>query len=414
MLRGRGELDVSGNVQKRPNGKWRARHRDAGGREHARHFARKVEAERWLASVEVTKARGVWLNPAAGKVRLGDWAEQWLGGQVQLKPSTRARYGLILRKQVLPTWSRVPLSAVTYSDVSDWVKILSSSHLSASSVRQAHRVLSLVLAHAVRDGRISKNPAEGVRLPRAVRSHMIFLTHGQVAKLADACQPHDTLVYVLAYTGIRWGEAAALRAGRIDLVRRRLAIDEATSEVGGHVIFGTPKSHKRRSVPFPQFLTDPLRAATAGKVAVDLVFTAPEGGVLRNTNFRSRVFDRAKKELGLPGLRVHDLRHTAASLAIAAGANVKAVQSMLGHASAAMTLDVYAGLFTDDMDAVAERLDAAVSQARADSLRTAEGLRLLPSVEETASQAADLGKRVVGPVGLEPTTYGLKVRCSTN
>lgn len=128
-------------------------------------------------------------------------------------------------------------------------------------------------------------------------------------------------------------------------------------------------------------------AATAGKAADDLVFTAPGGGVLRNTNFRSRVFDRAKKELGLPRLRVHDLRHTAASLAIASGANVKAVQSMLGHASSAMTWDVYAGLFTDDMDAVAERLDAAVSLARADSLRTAEVLRLAPRAEAKGSQA---------------------------
>ena len=114
-------------------------------------------------------------------------------------------------------------------------------------------------------------------------------------------------------------------------------------------------------------MTDPLAAATACKGSDDLVFTAPGGGVLRNTNFRSRVFDRAKKELGLPGLRVHDLRHTAASLAIAAGANVKAVQSMLGHASAAMTLDVYADLFESDLDAVAESVgkmwaDRAVSQ----------------------------------------------------
>jgi len=246
-------------------------------------------------------------------------------------------------------------------------------------------VLSLVLDHAVKDGRISKNPAKGVRRPRAARSHMIYLTHGQVDELAVACEPDGTLVRVLAYTGIRWGEAAALRVGRVDLTRRRLSIDEATSEVGGRVIFGTPKTHKQRSVPFPAFLTDPLAAATAGKGADDLVFTAPGGGVLRNTNFRSRVFDRAKKELGLPGLRVHDLRHTAASLAIASGANVKAVQSMLGHASAAMTLDVYAGLFTDDMDAVAGLLDAAVSQARADSLRTAEVLRLAPGTEAKGS-----------------------------
>lgn len=301
VLHGRGELEVSGNIQKRPNGKWRARHRDAAGREHARHFVRKIDAERWLASVGVAQARGEWLDPAAGKVRLGDWAEQWLKGQVQLKPSTYALYGLILRKQVLPTWSRVPLSAVTYSDVSAWVQMLSSSHLSASSVRQAHRVLSLVLDHAVRDGRISKNPAKGVRLPRAARSHMIFLTHGQVDQLAVACEPDGTLVRVLAYTGIRWGEAAALRVGRVDLRRRRLAIDEATTEVGGRVIFGTPKTHKQRSVPYPAFLTEALMAATAGKADDDLVFTAPGGGVLRNTNFRSRAFDRAKKKLGLPG-----------------------------------------------------------------------------------------------------------------
>jgi len=92
---------------------------------------------------------------------------------------------------------------------------------------------------------------------------------------------------------------------------------------------------------------------------------------MRNHNFRSRVFVPAAKKIGMPGLTPHDLRHTAASLAVQAGANVKAVQRMLGHASAAMTLDVYAGLFNDDLDAVADRLDAAAAAARADYLRTA-------------------------------------------
>ena len=109
----------------------------------------------------------------------------------------------------------------------------------------------------------------------------------------------------------------------------------------------------------PRFLVDDLAAQTAGKAATDLVFTAPEGGVLRVGNFRRRHFDRAAREVGLDGLTPHELRHTAASLAIASGASVKSVQRMLGHASAAMTLDVYSGLFDDDLDAVAERLDAA-------------------------------------------------------
>ena len=401
-------------MHKRPDGKWRARYRDPSHREHARHFSRKVDAERWLAVMEVSISRGEWLDPADGKVRVGDWAGQWLAGQVQLKPSTLARYELILRKQVLPTWERVPLSKVTFAEVGVWVQELSASHLSAASVRQAHRVFSLLLDHAVHDGRLARNPAKGARLPRVSPAHMVFLTHEQVDQLAVACAPYDTLVRVLAYTGIRWGEAAALRVGRVDLERRRLSIDEATSEVRGEVIFGTPKTHKRRVVPFPAFLTEPLTELMAGRGPDQLLFTATGGGVLRNTNFRSRVFTQAKADLGLGTLRIHDLRHTAATLAVAAGANVKVVQRMLGHASAAMTLDVYAGLFADDLDSVAERLDAAATQSRADSLRTADVLSLAEARTKKASQGGDLRKYMVGPVGLEPTTYGLKVRSSTN
>ena len=121
----------------------------------------------------------------------------------------------------------------------------------------------------------------------------------------------------------------------------------------------------------PRSLVDALVEHVAGKDPDDLVFTTPRGDVMRNHNFRSRVFVAAAKQIGMPGLTPHDLRHTAASLAVHAGANVKAVQRMLGHASAAMTLDVYAGLSGDDLDAVADRLDAAAAAARADSLRTA-------------------------------------------
>jgi integrase len=128
------------------------------------------------------------------------------------------------------------------------------------------------------------------------------------------------------------------------LKRRRIEVVEAITEVHGRVIVGSTKTRQRRSVPIPRFLADDLAAQLAGKAPGDLVFTAPEGGVLRNTNFRPQFFDPAAEKAGLPGLTPHELRHTAASLAVAAGANVKAVQQMLGHASAAMTLDDYAGL----------------------------------------------------------------------
>jgi integrase len=136
-------------------------------------------------------------------------------------------------------------------------------------------------------------------------------------------------------------------------------------------------------VPIPRFLVDELAEHVAGKPRDALVFTAPNGGPLRNTNFRPRIFTPAADAVGLAGITPHDLRHTAASLAIAAGANVKAVQRMLGHASASMTLDVYAGLFGDDLDAVATRLDEAVAARDADYLRTGT----------TDGTVIDLGKR---------------------
>lgn len=130
-------------------------------------------------------------------------------------------------------------------------------------------------------------------------------------------------------------------------------------------MLSTPKTHERRSVPFPAVLADELAALMVGKDRNALVFTDMRGGVLRNSNWRARVFAPAvaacqKSDDSFPSITPHDLRHSAASLAISAGANVKAVQRMLGHAKASMTLDVYAYLFDTDLDAVAVELDAAI------------------------------------------------------
>lgn len=336
---------------------WRARWRDPSGASRSRAFTRKTDAERHLVGVESAKASGAYVDAARSNVKTADWAAQWLAGQVHLKESTRARYEGLLRVQVLPTWGAVPLSAITHANVAAWVSRLVADGLAPSTVRQAHRVFSLVLALAVRDGRLPRNPADGVRLPRASKSEKRFLSHGQVAELAGAAGDQALVIQVLAYCGLRYGELAALRVGRVDLMRRRLTIAESASEVGGRIVFSDPKTHQHRSVPVPRGLSDQLAELIAGKGPDDLVFTSPEGQVLRLMNFRRRVFDPAAASVGLAGLTPHELRHTAASLAIASGANVKAVQRLLGHASAAMTLDVYSGLFDDDLDAVAARLD---------------------------------------------------------
>ena len=372
------------NIQRRSNGTWRARYRDSAEKEHARHFARKVDAQTWLDGVTTTVQTATYVDPARSRVTVGTLAEQWLAGKVNLKPTTRALYESILSTHVMPRWHDVPLTKVEHGDVQAWVAGLVASNLSASHVRAVLGVLSGILKLAVRDRRLPSNPRVGVNLPRVIKRRRKYLTASQVEQLADAAGDGRLVVLVLAYCGLRWCELAALRVSSIDFLRRRLAVAEAMTEVGGHLVWGTPKSHEARSVPIPRIVADDLAAYVAGKGRDDLVFTTATGAPLRNRNAR-RWFDTAATAVGEPGLTPHELRHTAASLAVSAGANVKAVQRMLGHASAAMTLDTYADLFDDDLDAVADRLDAVVRAARgllADSLRTGGQLINLSTLAE--------------------------------
>jgi integrase len=358
------------SIRRRADGSWRARYRDAAGKEHARHFSRKVDGQRWLDEVTSAVVTGTYTDPALSRVTVGEWGRRWLDGHAALKPSTRGRYESLMRCHILPRWGTTSIRAVNVADVESWLSEMTARGLAASSVRQAYRVLSLILEHAVRAGRLPRNPAGGASLPKALPRDKRFLDHAEVQRLAAAAGDYGLVVEMLVFTGLRFGELAALRVARVDLLRRRLEIAESVTEVNGATVFGTPKTHHRRSAPIPRSLVDELARVVAGRAPGELLFTSPEGGVLRVGNFRKRIFDRAAREAGLPGLTPHELRHTAASLAVSSGANVKAVQRLLGHASAAMTLDVYTSLFDDDVDAVAERLDEAAVRARAHFLRT--------------------------------------------
>ncbi|WP_231373813.1 tyrosine-type recombinase/integrase [Nocardia sp. 348MFTsu5.1] len=180
---------------------------------------------------------------------------------------------------------------------------------------------------------------------------------------------------------------AALRPRDFDMPRRRVDINRAVTEANG-LVWGNPKDHERRSVPFPVALIDDLEALMAHKGRDDLVFTNSRGGLLRVSNYRPRYFAVAvaacqKDDPTFPTITPHDLRHTAASLAVSAGANVLGVQRMLEHAKASMTLDVYSDLFDSDLDAVAGALDVAIQLSRenpADKLRTKP---LLPCIIHT-------------------------------
>jgi integrase len=357
-------MNLMASITRRPNGQWRARYRDNTGKEHARHFTRRVDAQRWLDTITTAVGTGSYVDPRRAKTTIGQVADQWLAGKINLKVSSRTRYSNALTVHVLPRWGAVPLDKVTHADVQAWIANLTASGLSGASVRKVTGVLSAVLDLAVKDKRLPSNPARGVNLPRANTARRRYLTATQVAQLADAAGPHRLVILTLAYTGLRWSELAALRVADVDLMRRRLNVTQAMVEIRGHLIWGTPKTHEHRAVPIGAILVDQLTRHIAGKHPDDLLFTTPTGRPLRNRDARRTWFDHAAEAIGEKGLTPHELRHTAASLAVSAGANVKAVQRMLGHASAAMTLDVYSDLFDDDLDAVANRLDQVLRASR--------------------------------------------------
>lgn len=352
--------------------RYRVRYRKPDGSQtDKRGFRTKKEAELFAASVTITKAQGDYVDPVAGRVTVGALGPKWLASRANLKESSLAAYRSAWKVHVEPKWGRWSVSAIEHSDVQEWIVWLGTAEgarkaKSPSLVRRCHDLLAGILDIAVKDKKIAANRARGVTKPRKVSREHIYLSHGQVAELADEAGAHGVLVTMLAYTGLRWGEMSALRVRDLDMLRGRVKVNRNAVYVEGHIVVGTPKTYQRREVPFPRFLAMDLARACEGKSPDELVFPDDHGDFLRTPSMRENSWwDKAIERAGLlPQMVPHDLRHTAASLAISAGANVKAVQRMLGHASAAMTLDTYADLFDDDLDSVAAALDVAATKAR--------------------------------------------------
>ena len=338
--------------------RWRARYRAPDGKVRSKSFRRKVDADAWLAEQKMGMRRGQWVDPSAGDVVFGEWARAWLRG-LDLKPSTRANYESNLRARVFPRFESVPISKISPASVRSWMSDLREDGLSAASIRQARQTLYASLEVAVVDGVLARNPVDVVKPPAVRARRQLFLTADELSRLAAACEDRQPtmggLVMLLGWSGLRWGEGAALRGSRVKVDRRRIKVAEAVTEVSGRLEWGTPKTHESRVVVVPRFVVEDLPAVAPD----DLIFTAPQGGPLRTGNFRRDVWHPACRAAGMPeGLLVHDLRDTAAALMIASGASIKAVQRSLGHASAKMTLDTYGGLFEDDLEDLADRLEA--------------------------------------------------------
>jgi integrase len=266
------------HIKKLDSGRWQARCRNPEDRrEVARNFTTKTAARDWLDDVTASFVRNDYADPRAGKVTVGELADIWFATTAPLKPSTRHSYQGLLTTHVLPRWADVELRKVATSGIATWVAEMSAQR-SASTVRKALGVLRGVLDLAVADRRLAINPALGVAQPRLPLQEMRFLDATELERLADEMPERDrVLTMVLGWTGLRAGEALALRREDVGVLRRRVRIARAVVAVGGKLFVGSPKSHQARTVAFPPFLAEILGAAMTSVPAEALLFPNPRG-----------------------------------------------------------------------------------------------------------------------------------------
>ncbi len=360
-------------VKDEKRGTWTVRYRTPERRQTTqRGFKTKRDAQQWWSKQETAMSEGAFIRPSEGKVTVEQLVTDWLERKrPTIRPTTYRNLEASARLYVLPKWGRRQAATVRKTEIKSW-----ATTMNRSTASHALQVLRGALDDAVDDRKIGMNPAREIELkPRATKER-IYLSHDQVSDLLDAVAPeHRTLVEVLAYTGLRWGEATALRVSDVDMLRRRISITKQAVQIGGKFHENEPKTKLgKRTVSFPRSLSGSLSKQMDGRGRDDLLFPNPHPAkAARPPLYRRRPdpytgwLQVALEKADLPRFTVHDLRHTAASLAVSAGANVKVLQRMLGHSSAAMTLDTYADLFDHDLDSVADALDA----ARASSTRSA-------------------------------------------
>lgn len=358
---------------------WRARYRDANGRERSRTFSRRFDAERFLEVNGTDIQRGEWVVPSMRRSSFADWADAWWATTAKLRPNTRRGYWLLLDNHVLPYFGAARLGAIDYLDVERFIADKLGSAHGAKQVREMVTVLSLIMKCAVKANARRDNPAAGheLRVPHRRVMEVTMLTMDQAASLVEHTSDHyKSAMWLLIFTGMRPAELCGLRVGDVDLVRRAVHVRRTWSPVPGfdggtrQYVAGPVKSNAgQRTIPVPRWLCEALAADLARRAPLrrdDPLILNKQGRPLNRDTFRSKVVRPALRAAGLPeDFRTYDIRHSHASLLIDDGANVLAVAERLGHTDPSVTLRVYGHLFEGVQEELTERLDRRRRQATA-------------------------------------------------
>jgi integrase len=349
--------------------RWEVRYRQPNGITSRKiGFSTKRDASAWASKVETTKAEGAYVSPARGRVTVCDLSVGWLARQEQtLSPSYYRTIAYAYGKHIEPKWAGVPVGKVDTLDVKAWAATMTRDGSSATVVNRAIGILAGILDDAVEHRALAFNPARrfkrGEKPKKAPKRH-VYLTDADVCRLAEESGRHADLVLLLAFTGLRWGEAIALTVADVEFLKRRISVHRNAVQVGQDFEVGQTKGKENRAVPVAASVLSRLAVRSEGRSAGDLLFPAQSGGFLKRPSYDSTGwFNRAVERAEVQTITPHDLRHTCASLAVSAGANVLAVSRMLGHKDPSVTLRIYADLFDSDLDAVAVELDAKIADS---------------------------------------------------
>jgi integrase len=356
------------NVQKRPNGKWRARYRDDAGKEHARHFERKVDGQKWLDTVTASVVRGDYVDPSAGRTTVEKYAARWELVQVSSEGTKRIVDNAI-RLHLVPALGTRPIAAVRRSDVQGFVKSLEAKGLAAGSVRNIYDVTAQVFAAAVDDRVIASSPCRKITLPKDAGGEVVPPTLEQIETVRTHLDERwRAIPLVLAGSGLRIGELLGLGVYDVDYLRREIRVERQRLQSGE--IAPLKSKASRRTVPVGEVVIDALTAHLSDFPGTDDALFVDEFSEPLTYRRWKRLWSDAASAAKVDATS-HDLRHFAASALISGGASVKQVQTFLGHASAVITLRTYAHMFPGDEDRTRSVLDAALSPAAlADSVRT--------------------------------------------
>lgn len=365
------------SIKQRPDGKWRARYRDDVGREHARHFGLKRDAQRWLDEVTTSVLTGQYVDPRAAQITFRAYAESWLSAQIH-RPATADLYRGHLMRHAFPAFGDVPLNAIRATTVQGWVKRLGLGDeelgrkpLSPATVGVVYTITASVFRAAVHDRKLVESPCKRIKLPTVEKARIRPMTTEQVRLMAEEVPAELRALVVLgAGTGMRQGEMLGLTRDRLRLLGKNPAVTvdrQLVTRTGGETAFAPPKTESsRRVIPLPQIVVSALNdhIATSGAADGELLFTWL-GRPITRQRF-GRMWRPAAKKVGLTtetGTGAHALRHYYASLLIRYGESVKTVQGRLGHKSAAETLDTYGHMWEDSDDRTRAAVDSVLLSA---------------------------------------------------